>query len=104
MSSNEMIPYFKADISFYRGYLSYQSSYRRVLVIHIIEIIMFAVIIPIDCVLLKITEKMPIALGIAAADSFISLLIICYHYYSLFANKTIENYCILARDTLHATH
>lgn len=65
---------------------------------------MFAVIIPIDAVVLKMTEKMPIALAIAAADSFISLLIICYHYYSLFGHRTVENYCILARDTFHATH
>lgn len=104
MSSSEFVPYFKADIAFHRGYISYQSGYRRALAIHIIELIMFAVFIPIDAVLLKITEKMPIALGIAAADSFISLLIICYHYYTLFAHKTIESYCILARDTFHATH
>lgn len=65
---------------------------------------MFAVVIPIDGALLKFTEKMPIALGIAAADSFISLLIMCYHYYTLFANKTVVNYCILARDTFHVTH
>lgn len=104
MSSNQLTPYFKADIAFQRGYTNYQSGYRRALAVHIIELVMFAVIIPIDAAVLKMTEKMPIALGIAAADSFISLLIICYQYYSLFANNPVENYCILARDTLHTTN
>lgn len=46
---------------------------------------------------------MPIAFGIAAADSLISLLIILYLYYNNFAKNTVVNYCIVARNTLHTT-
>jgi hypothetical protein len=94
---------FKADISFNRGYSSYRSDYRKLLWIHSVEIIMFAVIIPIDCTLLTIGDKMPVALGIAAADSLVSLLIVIYKYYALFVNRPIEKYVLLARDILHVT-
>lgn len=103
MSSEQVQLLYKADISFYGGYVTYRTTYRRALAIHIFEVIMFAVFIPIDCTLMNIGEKMIAALAIAAADSVISLLIILYQYHLLFARSTILSYCLLARDTYHAT-
>lgn len=101
--SNERIGYNKADISFYNGFVSYRSSYRFSLAIHIIEVVMFAVFIPIDCTLLTIGDRMVATLAIAATDSVISLLIIAYQYGMMFTRLGINGYCQLARDTQHST-
>ncbi len=86
MSSGQISPALnKADISFFRAYVSHRSDYRKSLFIHLIEIAMFAVIIPIDFTLLEVGDKMGGALIIGAADSFISLIIIGSIYYTLFS-------------------
>jgi hypothetical protein len=94
---------YKPDISFYLGFVLYRSDYRKAMAIHIIEIVMFAVIIPIDCIILAPGDKMLVALAIAAADSVVSLLLVVYQYYILFKTAPILSYCLLARDTHHST-
>jgi hypothetical protein len=84
MSSDLVNVLFKADISFYRGYTAYRSNFRKALGVHLFEIIMFAIFIPIDCTLLSLGDKMVAALAVAAADSLVSLLIILYEYNVLF--------------------
>lgn len=101
--SSERMGYNKADISFYKGYVSFRSSYRFSLAIHILEVIMLAVFIPIDCKLLTVGDMMVAALAIAAVHSGISLLIVSYQYNMLFVKFGIDGYCQLARDTQHST-
>ncbi len=104
MSSGQIIPIQnKADLSFFYGYKQHRSDYRKYLVIHIFEVIMFAAIIPIDYLLLEVGNKMAGALIIGAADSLISLIILVCVYNVFFVKDQMQHYCELARDTYHAT-
>lgn len=103
MSSQQVQLLYKPDASFYRGFVWYRSAHRKALAIHSFEIAMFAIFIPIDCTVSEVGDKMAWALGIAAADSLISLLIVLYSYCTIFARSSILSYCLLARDVNHAT-
>lgn len=94
---------YKADYSFYRGYVNYRHGFRKAITIHIIEIIMLAVLIPIDSTILTAGNKMITALAIALADSVVSLLISLYLYLILFVRAHVRSYCILASDAHHIT-
>lgn len=103
-SAQQMQLLYKADISFYTGYVGYRSIFRKAIAVHLFQIIIFAVFIPIDCIILTLGDKMVAALAIAAGNSLISLLIVIYEYYVLFKKNAIFSYCLLARDTNHATN
>ena len=85
MSQQKLEEVRKVDLSFYGGYTTYRGEFRKVLLIHVFEMVMLSVFIPIDSTRLVMGNRMAASLAIALADAILSFLIMGLIYYKLFA-------------------
>ena len=93
----------KADISFKIGWEKYRTDQRKPLAIHVIQMAILLVFLPLDVALLEPDFRIIITVSISLAVAILSFIIVIVFYCKIFGNNEMQDFLTLAKELQHAT-